>query len=89
MIAQTMQHTPGWVWVLLLALICLGYLQSRTRIVPKARLLALPAAMLGLSLYSLIATFGAVRLGLLGRPGRLAVAGAPLLFFECLRIALQ
>ncbi len=65
MIVQTMQHTPGWVWVLLLALICLGYLQSRTRTVPKARLLALPAAMLGLSLYSLIATFGAVRLGLL------------------------
>jgi hypothetical protein len=65
MIAQTMQHTPGWVWVLLLALICLGYLQSRTRPVSKPRLLALPAAMLGLSLYSLIVTFGAVRLGLL------------------------
>jgi hypothetical protein len=65
MIAQTMQHTPGWVWVLFLALMCLGYLQSRTRAVPKARLLALPAAMLGLSLYSMTATFGPVRLGFL------------------------
>ncbi len=65
MMVQIMQHTPGWVWVLFLALICLGYLQSRTRTVAKARLFALPAAMLGLSLYSLFATFGAVRLGLL------------------------
>ncbi len=65
MIIQIMQHTPGWVWVLLLALIYIGYLQSRTRIVAKARLFALPAAMLGLSLYSLFATFGAVHLGLL------------------------
>lgn len=65
MIAQLVQHTPTWVWVLFLALLCLGYLQSRTRAVPKARLFALPAAMLGLSLYSLFATFGAVPLGLL------------------------
>lgn len=65
MIVQIMQHTPGWVWVLLLALIGLGYLHSRTRTAAKARLFTLPAAMLGLSLYSLFATFGAVRLGLL------------------------
>lgn len=65
MIAQLIQHTPAWVWVLFLALVYLGYLQSRTRAVPKARLFALPAAMLGLSLYSLFATFGAVPLGLL------------------------
>jgi Family of unknown function (DUF6622) len=64
MMAQTIQHTPGWVWVLLLALICLGLLQSRTRTVPKARLLVLPLAMLALSLYSLFATFGPLRLGL-------------------------
>jgi len=65
MMAQTIQHTPGWVWLLFLALICLGFLQSRTRTVPKARLLALPAAMLALSLHSLVATFGPLRLGLL------------------------
>jgi hypothetical protein len=58
-----MQHTPAWVWVLLVALVYLGYLQSRTRAVPKTRLFALPAAMVGLSLYSLFATFGATRLG--------------------------
>ena len=62
MIAQIMQHTPVWVWVLFAGLIYLGYLQSRTRTVPKARLFALPLAMLGLSLYSLFATFGATRL---------------------------
>lgn len=63
MIVQIMQHTPAWVWMLLVALIFLGYLQSRTRAVPMARLFALPAAMVGLSLYSLFATFGATRLG--------------------------
>jgi len=63
MIVQILQHTPAWVWMLLAALLYLGYLQSRTRAVPKARLFALPAAMVGLSLYSLSATFGATRLG--------------------------
>jgi hypothetical protein len=63
MIVQILQRTPAWVWMLLVALLYLGYLQSRTRAVPKARLFALPAAMLGLSLYSLFATFGATRLG--------------------------
>jgi Family of unknown function (DUF6622) len=65
MMAQTIQHTPGWVWVLFLALVCLGLLQSRTRTVSKARLLVLPLAMFALSLYSLFATFGPLRLGLL------------------------
>jgi hypothetical protein len=59
MIVQILQHTPAWVWMLLLALLYLGYLQSRTRVMSKARLFALPAAMLALSLYSLFATFGA------------------------------
>jgi hypothetical protein len=63
MIAQILQHTPAWVWLLLVALLFLGYLQSRTRLMSKARLFALPAAMLVLSLYSLFATFGATRLG--------------------------
>jgi hypothetical protein len=63
MIVQILQHTPAWVWMLLAALLYLGYLQSRTRAVPMARLFALPAAMVGLSLYSLFATFGATRLG--------------------------
>jgi Family of unknown function (DUF6622) len=63
MIVQILQHTPVWVWMLLAALLYFGYLQSRTRAVPKERLFALPAAMLGLSLYSLFATFGATRLG--------------------------
>ena len=63
MIIQILQHTPIWVWLLFAALLYLGYLQSSTRAVPKARLFALPAAMLGLSLYSLFATFGATRLG--------------------------
>jgi hypothetical protein len=63
MIVQIMQRTPVWVWMLLIALIYLGYLQSRTRTVSKARLFALPVAMLALSLYSLFATFGPTRLG--------------------------
>jgi len=63
MIVQIMQHTPAWVWMLLAALIYFGYLQSRIRAVSRPRLFALPAAMLGLSLYSLFATFGPTRVG--------------------------
>lgn len=63
MIVQILQHTPPWVWMLLAALLYLGHLQSRTRVMSKARLFALPAAMVALSLYSLFATLGATRLG--------------------------
>ena len=63
MIVQILQRTPVWVWPLFAALLYLGYAQSKTRRVPKARLFALPAALLGLSLYSMSATFGATRFG--------------------------
>ena len=63
MIVQILQRTPIWVWVLFVALLYLGYLQSKTRSVSKQRLFALPLAMVGLSLYSLFTTFGATGIG--------------------------
>ncbi len=58
MIAQVLEHTPAWVWLLLFALLYLGFAQMRTRRVSRARLYALPIAMLAWSLASLFATFG-------------------------------
>ena len=63
MILQILQRTPVWVWPLFATLLYVGYSQSKTRRVGRARLFALPAALLGLSLYSMFATFGANRIG--------------------------
>ncbi len=56
---QILKHTPVWVWLLLGTLVYYGYVQSRTRRVSKARLLLLPAALAGLSLYGVWSAFGA------------------------------
>jgi len=52
-------RTPIWVWVVLVTLVVLGVLQTKTRAVSSVRLLALPLAMLGLSLYGTESTFSA------------------------------
>lgn len=58
-------HTPRWVFVVFVALLALGYYQSRDRTVSRGRLLLLPAAMLGLSLFSVTSSFGLAWLPLL------------------------
>lgn len=57
MITQILTHTPLWVFGLFFGLVYLGYLQSRTRRVSRQRLIVLPVAMLGWSLYSVWSTF--------------------------------
>lgn len=56
---RILTHTPLWVFGLLLGLVYLGYLQSRTRQVSRGRLIVLPIAMLAWSLYSVWSTFDA------------------------------
>jgi len=56
---QILTHTPLWVFVLFFGLVYLGYVQSRTRRVSRNRLIVLPVAMLGWSLYSVWSTFDA------------------------------
>lgn len=62
---EALSHTPPWVFAVLVALLLLGYLQSRNRTVTRGRLLLLPVAMLGFSLYGIIASFGPAPLPLL------------------------
>jgi hypothetical protein len=51
-------HTPRWVFVVFIALLVLGYQQSRDRTVGRGRLLLLPLAMLALSFYGVASSFG-------------------------------
>jgi hypothetical protein len=53
-----LQHTPFWVWPLLATLLGLGLWQVLPRTVTLRRATVLPAAMLGLSLWSVASTFG-------------------------------
>lgn len=57
MITQILTHTPLWAFALFFGLVCLGIVQSRTRQVSRRRLIVLPVAMLGWSLYSVWSTF--------------------------------
>ena len=58
MLWQIIQHTPLWVWPLLLGLTALGIVQSQDRSIPGSVVLALPLVMVAYSAYGLIATFG-------------------------------
>jgi non-heme chloroperoxidase len=57
MLVQIVMGTPYWVWVLLAGLIVLGAVQLRDRIMSPVRLLALPLAMIVLSLASTASAF--------------------------------
>ncbi len=57
MLMQIFSRTPVWVWGLLCGLLALGFLQSRDRQVRRGALLALPIALLGLGLWSLLPAF--------------------------------
>lgn len=51
-------HTPVWVWGVLAGLVGLGWMQSRDRVLPRARLVAMPLVLGVLSLVGAISTFG-------------------------------
>jgi len=59
MIFDILRFTPVWVWGLLAALIALGLSQTRPRRAGRARLMALPLALLALGLWSQRANFAA------------------------------
>jgi hypothetical protein len=58
MIVNILQHTPVWVWALFCALQALGFSQTRTQEVSKARVTVLPLAMVCLSISGLLGSFG-------------------------------
>ena len=58
MILGILKHTPLWVWPLFAGLLYAGYVQSRTRSVPLARLVILPAVLISLSVYAVFSGFG-------------------------------
>ncbi len=58
MILEIIRRTPVWVLPLFLLLLYLGYAQTRTRAVGRARLAVLPVLMPALSLYGLLSVFG-------------------------------
>lgn len=77
LLIEIVRRTPPWVWLLLAALLALGLSQLRTRTVSRARLLALPAALLGLGLFATATTFQPAALALAA--WALALAGGAML----------
>ena len=59
MVLQILKGTPTWVFALFLALLAIGFAQSRPRSVGLWRLSLLPGAFIAFSLYGVIAAFGA------------------------------
>ena len=59
MLHQIFINTPRWVWVLLFALLWLGLSQTVSRTASLKRITLLPLAMICLSLYGAVTTFGA------------------------------
>lgn len=58
MLYQIITHTPVWVWGLLAALLWLGLSQTVARTVGLGRVIVLPLAMAGFSLYGTVSAFG-------------------------------
>lgn len=57
MLGPILKNTPSWVWGLAAALTALGLSQVRTRSVSALRMLLMPLAMTGLSLWGTISAF--------------------------------
>ena len=57
-ILAVLQHTPVWVWPLLIALLALGVWQAFPRSVTLRRIALLPLSMLALSLWGVVSVFG-------------------------------
>jgi hypothetical protein len=64
MIANILEHTPVWVWILFAGLMALGLSQTRTREVSRARATVLPLIMVALSLTGVLSAFGQVPIAL-------------------------
>jgi hypothetical protein len=60
MLYEILAHTPIWVWTLFVAILWLGLVQTAPRSVRLRRVILLPLAMTGLSLYGCISSFGTV-----------------------------
>lgn len=70
---QIFQKAPVWVWPLLLVLISVGLMQSRTRSVPPLPIIVISSAMLCLSGYGVISAFQGSALALLAWTGMLSL----------------
>jgi len=62
-LVHIVERTPGWVGILLLALLALGVSQMFRRRASLTRVCLMPAAMLGLSIYGMVSAFGPEQLG--------------------------
>ena len=58
MFISIVQHTPVWVWGLLVALIALGLWQTRDREMTLTRITILPLVLIALSLSGVLSAFG-------------------------------
>lgn len=58
-IGAILRGTPAWVWGLLTGLLLLGLSQLRTQQVTRTRLVLMPLAMTGFSLWGTVSAFGA------------------------------
>lgn len=59
MLLEILRRTPAWVYLLFLALLALGYYQSKPRVVPRLAIALLPSAMIGFSAYGVLSSFRA------------------------------
>jgi uncharacterized membrane protein len=57
LLTHILLRTPLWVWVLLVILLVLGYSQTRSRTIGLGRFIAMPVAMILLSLYGTVSAF--------------------------------
>ena len=64
MLVEILKRTPSWVFVLFLALLALGYLQSKGRTLSRGKVSILPVAMIVLSFYGVYSAFGIGTVGL-------------------------
>lgn len=88
MFIQIITRTPVWVWVILVLLVWVGLKQTLPRSVSLRRITVLPLAMVGLSLASILATFGVANHALLAWSASVAVAAA-VVMRRCLPPATQ
>ena len=56
-ILEVLKHTPTYVWGILLALIVLGALQMRDQVIGRARVMLMPLALAGYSLWGAVWMF--------------------------------
>jgi len=71
LLIEIIKRTPPWVFVLLAALLAMGYAQSKDRTIGRGRVAILPVTMIGLSFYGVVSAFG---IGALQTAGQLRTA---------------